>query len=238
MRKKKRNNHYVLPIALFIGTLAVWIVVRFISDPHHRYLIWGIDISSHTGNIDWIKVKEQNVDFVIIKASEGATLKDKSFRDNVKRAQEAGIPVGAYHFFNFNRKGTTQAHNFLNAIDGLKFDLPPVVDVEEWGNVVRRPRKQIITDLIDFVKLVENTTGQKILIYTNKDTFKWYISDSFPDNDIWICSFDHTPDIDKSWTFWQYHHEGRLKGVQGKVDFNVFYGNTIEWKQYLNSKKR
>jgi len=113
-----------------------------------------------------------------------------------------------------------------------------VVDVEEWGNVVRRPRKQIIADLIDFVKLVENTTGQKILIYTNKDTFKWYISDAFPENDIWICSFDHTPNIDKPWTFWQSPPRRSPERGSGKVDFNVFYGNTIEWKQYLNSKKR
>ncbi|HOK61752.1 glycoside hydrolase family 25 protein [Tenuifilum sp.] len=238
MKKKKRNNQYILPVALFIGALAVWIIVRFISDPHHRYLIWGIDVSAHTGKIDWEKVKDHKVDFAFIKASEGATLKDKSFRNNVTRAREAGIPVGAYHFFNFNRRGIAQAQNFLRAIDGVELDLPPVVDVEEWGNVVRRPRKQIIADLVDFVELVEKTTGQKVLIYTNKDTFKWYISETFPDHDIWICSFDHTPEIEKSWTFWQYHHEGRLKGVQGKVDFNVFYGNTIEWKNYLNNKKR
>lgn len=238
MKRKKRNIHYILPITLFVSALVVFLIVRFISDPHHRYLIWGIDVSAHTGEIDWERVKEQNVDFAFVKASEGATHKDKSFRNNVQRAKEAGIPVGAYHFFNFNRNGKAQARNFLSSINGMEFDLPPVVDVEEWGNVVRRPRKQIIGDLVDFVQAVEQATGQKVLIYTNKDTYRWYISETFPENDVWICSFDHTPEIEKPWTFWQYHHEGRLKGVQGKVDFNVFYGSSIDWKNYLNDKKR
>lgn len=238
MAKKKKSSSILLPVVLFAGALSIWLVVRFVSDPHHRYLIWGIDISAHTGQINWEVVKEHNIDFIYVKASEGATRKDKRFQENAKGARNAGIPVGAYHFFNFNRDGHRQADNFLSTIKDFEFDLPPVVDVEEWGNVVRRPKKQIVDDLVEFVKMVERETGKKVLIYTNKDTYKHYIKDNFPDHDIWICSFDHTPKIDKRWTFWQYHHHGRLKGIQGKVDFNVFYGNTLEWKDYLQRKQR
>ncbi|QKG78814.1 glycoside hydrolase family 25 protein [Tenuifilum thalassicum] len=240
-RRKKRKvskNKYYLAAALISLLVIIILVVRFLTDPYHRYLIWGIDVSAHTGTIDWEKVKEQRVNFAFIKATEGATLRDETFRKNIAQAQNVGIPVGAYHFFNFNRSGKLQAQNYLSAIAGLNLELPPVIDVEEWGNVIRRPKKEIIKDIRAFIRLVEEKTKTKVLIYTNKDTYKWYIKDEFLENDIWICSFDHTPKIEKPWTFWQYHHEGRLDGVEGKVDYNVFYGNSIEWKHYLINKKR
>ena len=71
---------------------------------------------------------------------------------------------------------------------------------DKWWNCVGGYFKYVSANLIE---LVEKTTGQTVLIYTNKDTFKWYISETFPEHDIWICSFDHTPEIEKSWTFWQ-----------------------------------
>ncbi len=237
-RKQKRINRIGISILLFAAAAMVWLAVRYISDPHHRYLIWGIDVSAHTGDIKWNKMSAHGIDFVFIKASEGETRKDKNFRANVKGANQTGIPAGAYHFFNFNRNGARQAANFLSAISKAKLTLPPVVDVEEWGNVVRRKRKYIISDLKTFIRIVEQSTRQKVLIYTNKDTYKLYVKDNFPEHNIWICSFDHNPEIDRPWTFWQYHHEGRLNGIQGKVDYNVFYGSKLEWKQYLKELKR
>mgnify|MGYP000961848932 FL=1 len=147
MAKKKSNKSWVLPVVLFLTALGVWLLVRFLSAPDHRYIIRGIDVSAHTGKIDWERVKDQNVSFVFVKASEGATLPDKSFQKNFDGAKKAGIPVSAYHFFNFNRDGVRQADNFLRRVNLKEFDLPPVVDVEEWGNVIRRPRKEIVADL-------------------------------------------------------------------------------------------
>ncbi|MCB8963837.1 MAG: glycoside hydrolase family 25 [Bacteroidales bacterium] len=233
MAKKKNKNNWVLPLALFLTAFCVWLLVWFLSAPDHRYLIRGIDVSAHTGKIDWEKVKNQNVSFAFVKASEGATLPDKAFKKNFEGAKKVGIPVSAYHFFNFNRDGDRQANNFLRRIKLHELDLPPVVDVEEWGNKIRRPRKAIIADLKAFVAIVERAAGRKVIIYTNEDTYKFYIKDHFPANDIWICSFDHKPEIGRPWTFWQYSHTGKLKGVHGKVDFNVFHGNTLEWQRYL-----
>lgn len=233
MAKKQDHKRWIVPTVLFLTAVSVWLLVRFLSAPDHRYIIRGIDVSAHTGKIDWDRVKNQNVSFVFVKASEGATLPDKNFQKNFDGAKKVGIPVSAYHFFNFNRDGVRQADNFLRRVNLKKFDLPPVVDVEEWGNRIRRPRKEIIADLKEFVAIVERRAGKKLLIYTNEDTYKFYIKENFPDNDIWICSFDHKPDIGRPWTFWQYSHTGKLLGVHGKVDFNVFHGTSLEWKQYL-----
>lgn len=232
----QKHKSWLIPITLFLSAFSVWLLVRFLSAPDHRYVIRGIDISAHTGNINWEKVKNQRVSFVFVKASEGATLTDKSYCKNFVGAKQAAIPVSAYHFFNFNRDGYRQASNFLRMVKLEELDLPPVIDVEEWGNRIRRPRKEIILDLREFINTVEKKAGRKMIIYTNEDTYKFYIKDNFPDNDIWICSFNQKPEIDVKWTFWQYSHDGKLKGVPGRVDFNVFHGSSLEWNQYLNKR--
>ncbi|HNV53340.1 MAG TPA: hypothetical protein PKM28_10645, partial [Tenuifilaceae bacterium] len=63
MAKKKNNKSWVLPVTLFLTALGVWLLVRFLSSPDHRYIIRGIDVSAHTGKIDWERVKNQNVSF-------------------------------------------------------------------------------------------------------------------------------------------------------------------------------
>ena len=54
--KKKKNMNWVLPIALFLTALGVWLLVRFLSAPDHRYIIRGISVSAYPGKIDWEKV--------------------------------------------------------------------------------------------------------------------------------------------------------------------------------------
>ncbi|MGD9978718.1 MAG: glycoside hydrolase family 25 protein [Bacteroidales bacterium] len=233
MVKNRNSKRWLAPAAIFFSAFVIWGLVRFLAEPDHRYIVRGIDVSAHTGEINWQIVKGQRVSFVFVKASEGATLSDKNYRKNFYGAKSVGIPVSAYHFFNFNRDGERQAYNYLCVVSLADMDLPPVVDVEEWGNRVRRSRREIISDLKEFIAIVERNAGKKLIIYTNEDTYRIYIKDNFPQNDIWICSFNHKPDIDGQWTFWQYSHTGHLKGVDGKVDFNVFGGTSLEWKNYL-----
>ena len=61
----------------------------------------GIDISSWSGDIDWKKLKESGIEFVMIREGYGASdprQVDKRFHKNIKAAQENGIPCGVYHY--------------------------------------------------------------------------------------------------------------------------------------------
>ncbi len=69
--------------------------------------IVGIDVSKHTGIINWDIIKRQGVDFAYIKSTEGADYLDPRYLYNIKEAKDAGVLVGAYHFFGF----TAQAKN-------------------------------------------------------------------------------------------------------------------------------
>ena len=59
----------------------------------------GVDISSYQADVDMEKLKEQNIAFVYVKATEGSSHRDKKFEINWENAEKAGLPSGAYHFF-------------------------------------------------------------------------------------------------------------------------------------------
>jgi lysozyme len=203
----------------------------------HKYPVTGIDISGHTGKIDFIKISQQKIDFVYIKATEGKTFVDRNFEQNYLNSRLSIVPVGFYHFFRFNRDGKDQAENFLNSIRGKKTLLPLVVDVEEWGNVTIKSRKKVISELQTFIRLIELRTGKRLMIYANESSYEKYIMDNFEKNELWICSFNIIPNIDKKWTFWQHSHQGKYEGAIGMVDINTFNGSKEEWAKYLKGLK-
>lgn len=53
------------------------------------YPVRGIDISAHNGEVDFGRVADSGMEFVIMKATEGATFKDSRFGANYRAAREA-----------------------------------------------------------------------------------------------------------------------------------------------------
>ncbi|MFD2514186.1 glycoside hydrolase family 25 protein [Pontibacter locisalis] len=238
----KKVYKWILLCCLLGVCAAVVIVYLFIMKTagveidKTMYPVTGIDVSNHTGKIDFAQVKEQGVDFVIIKATEGANFKDESFERNYSNAQNADIPVGAYHFFRFNRSGKEQAKNFLKHIKGKRFELPLVLDVEEWGNSGSSKREEVVAELQNFIDEVESQVKKKVMIYTNESGYRTYIKGNFDTKSIWICSFSKSPNIDAKWTLWQHSHIGKLKGAEGWIDLNTFNGSRAEWNNYLSAE--
>ena len=74
------------------------------------------------------------MDFAFLKATEGSSLQDVRFAQNWANAQAAGVRVGAYHFFSYDSPGETQADNFISAVPVTPGALPPVVDIEFYGD--------------------------------------------------------------------------------------------------------
>ena len=223
---------FILIIGLIIAYRILFIPFGINIDKN-KYPITGIDISEHTGKIDFDLILKQNIDFIYLKATEGATYLDPKFNTNYSNAFKTKIPLGFYHFFRFNKDGGIQANNFLNNIKGKKTSLPLVIDVEEWGNTSSKPKAEVITHISKFIKIVESKTGSKVMIYSNESSYKKYIKNYFDSNDIWICSFSKKPNIDKNWTIWQHSHKGKFNGANGWVDINTFNGNREEWNKYL-----
>lgn len=231
---------------LFLGLIIAFLTLyhpREIKEPDGieidktRFPVTGIDVSKHTGKIDFKQIKEQfadTLDFIYLKATEGIDLVDKNLETNYLNARQTDIPVGTYHFFKFNSSGRIQAQNYLQVIQNKSLDLPHVLDVEEWNNAFTSQPKIVITEIRAFIEEVEAKRNEKVMIYTNESSYQRYIRGNFDSHKIWICSFNEQPKIDPDWTLWQHSHKGRIKGAEGWVDINTFNGTREQWKQFLN----
>ncbi len=201
-----------------------------------RYEVRGIDISAHNGEIDFGSVREAGYDFVIAKASEGATFRDRRFIDNLRLAREAGLRVGAYHFFRFDTSGYMQALNFAAAVEGRRLDIPLVIDLEEWTNPTFQATPLVTTRLVEMIDCLE-ARGYRVMLYTNKNGYNRFLRTLPRSYPLWICSLGDEPETE-GWTLWQATHSGRVPGSDHPVDINVFSGNMRQWEAFLSGERQ
>jgi lysozyme len=213
-----------LILSSFIAAAGFWYFKAFSPD-RQIYPVRGIDVSNHQKTIDWRRVAADDVAFAIIKATEGGDWVDKSFARNIAAAKEAGLAVGAYHFFTFCRPGADQASNFIATVPSDRLLLPPVVDVEFHGNCPQRPTpEQLRAELTAFLDPVEAHFGKPAVIYLTDDAADRYGS-VLPDRPLWVRSLALHPGHE-DWLYWQYHDMGRVDGIEGDVDLNVLQGGS------------
>lgn len=236
------SAHDILASLGFIVVLAVLVLAgKWAWDTYRhpsanvdfdRYPVRGIDISGHNGEIDFDKVAASGIDFVWMKASEGETVRDSRFEANYDAATAAGLRVGAYHYFRFDCDGVMQAMNLCQALDDRVPSLGVAIDVEEESNASGVDNEVILDNLekmIDYLQM----RGYPIVLYSNKEGFIDYFHDRFSQYPIWICSFsDFSPSDDIAWTFWQYSHAGKVEGISGAVDLDVFSGSREAFSRF------
>ncbi|MDW7694268.1 GH25 family lysozyme [Flammeovirgaceae bacterium SG7u.111] len=203
-----------------------------ISIDKEIYPVTGLDLSHHSGKVDFAKLKNDNIDFVYLKASEGADLKDKNLEKNYQSAHSNSVRIGFYHFFKFNTSPIKQAQFYLSVIEGKTYEMPLVIDVEDWGNNALKSQKQIRRAIEKFINYVEKQTGCKMIIYTNLLGFNSYIK-GVSKNKIWLCSFRKDEKLSGKWLFWQHSHKGKLAYVEGWADINTFNGSREEFEVFL-----
>lgn len=194
------------------------------------FSVRGIDISAHNGAIDFDAVKADGISFVYIKATEGADFKDPAFVDNYRKARNAGLKIGAYHFFRFNTPGHSQAINLLHSVASRRLDMPLVIDLEEWTNDKNMHTDSIAGNLIEMITHLTDA-GVPVMIYTNKDGYDRFVFRRLSHIPLWLCSFTDIP-ASAPWTMWQHSHSGVVHGVRGHVDTNVFHADSAAFSSW------
>ncbi|MDE6452581.1 MAG: hypothetical protein K2L27_00085 [Muribaculaceae bacterium] len=203
------------------------------ADPDRaRYPMRGIDISAHNGLVDFRRVAADSVAFVFLKASEGDSFRDATFDDNYFRARQAGLAVGAYHFFRFDCEGWRQGDNMLRALAGKPVDLPLAIDIEEAHNAAAVPTGEIVVQLHGMIDYLRGQ-GYDVVLYTNKSGHHRFVRGRFSDMPLWISSFTNPPISRADWLFWQHSHSGRVRGVAGHVDLNTFCGDSAAFRELV-----
>jgi lysozyme len=192
------------------------------------YAIHGIDVSRYQASIDWQCVAEQEVHFVFMKATEGGDYYDPEFPTNWLGSERVGLRRGAYHFFRPLTSARQQADHFIATVHLKAGDLPPVLDVEVTDGLAA---PQLVQEVRNWLHFIEDYYGVKPILYTNLKFYNKYLAGQFPDYPLWLARYHHrspqTAD-GQNWHFWQYGDRGRLPGIAGYVDFNVFHGSWAE----------
>ena len=198
--------------------------------------IHGIDISHYQGKIDWEQLKNAMIKgcpvrFVIIKSTEGSSRVDENFRENFNQARDFGFIRGVYHFWSNKSTAREQAYYFLDQVHLTDGDLPPVLDIEH--KPADKSVEDFQRDVLTWLHIVEDKYHVKPIIYTYYKFKEQYLSAPvFEDYPYWIAHYY----VDKvqykgKWKFWQHTDVGKLPGIKGYVDFNIYNGSYYELKQ-------
>lgn len=204
---------------------------------HDEWEVFGVDVSSYQGEVDWPVLAEQGVDFAFIKATEGSLLQDRRFAANWAGAAAAGVRAGAYHFLSYDSPGETQADNFIAAVPVTEGALPPVVDIEFYGEYLDTPpEKERVRAILDpLLERLEAHYGVKPILYvTYRSYYRYIAGGGYGDYPIW-CSSPTVFPLVPGWDFWQYSHSAELEGYYGtqrRIDLNIFRGSRAEFERF------
>lgn len=201
-----------------------------------RFPIRGIDVSHFQQDIDWQALRNEEIRFVFIKATEGGDYRDPAFLENWNRSKQAGFTRGAYHFFTFCRAGKEQARNFIETVPVEAEALPPVIDLEFGGNCSARPEREIlIKELDDFIIEIRRVYRRQPILYVEHESYEAYVKGEFERLHIWIQDRFFYPELSdgRKWTFWQYSSRGRLQGINTYIDLNVFNGTEDDFDRMI-----
>ena len=248
LRRNPRTAWWLGGIAM-IG-IYIWLFYSFFVSPTgfrwralygdanypEGYEIHGIDISHYQGDIDWDDLSNAMIEgcplrFVMIKSTEGSTRLDSKFKENFRQAREYGYIRGAYHFWSNKSSARDQAYHFLNKVRLEDGDLPPVLDVEHKPK--DRSVEDFQRDVLTWLHIVEDKYHVKPIIYTYyKFKDKYLSAPVFNDYPYWIANYY----VDKveykgPWKFWQHTDAGKLPGIKGYVDFNIYNGSFYDMKK-------
>ncbi len=192
------------------------------------YNVRGIDVSHYQEHINWFALEQAKLNnfpirFVIIKASEGGDMRDHRFQDNFENARRHGFVRGAYHFFNPQSDPVSQAQHYFRHVQLLPGDMPPILDVETRGN---KPLEEFQNDVLCWLEYAHKQTGVLPILYTGARFRYDYLRDPrFDKYPFWVAHYNMRRLRYKGeWVMWQYTDRGRIDGVEGDVDLNLFNG--------------
>lgn len=201
----------------------------------------GIDVSNHqhsTGTgVDWSRVAADGQRYAFIKATEGTAYVNEHFLTDVHAAHAAGLVVGTYHYARPSRDARTQAAHYATALAALpQNSLPPVLDIEVDEGLGERELQRWVRD---FLTEIEALTGRQPMVYTYRYFWAEHLGNTteFSNYPLWLAAYQNDPPAPVGgWShlsFWQRSDAGRVAGVSGPVDLNLFNGTEPELHQFV-----
>ncbi len=222
--------------------------------------IYGIDLSRHQHEknnkvyaIHWDKLRitdlgtlstktikgkvDYPVDFAYVKSTEGCTVLNAYYEADYAAARAYGIRTGTYHFFSTTSAGAAQAEYFLKCSKFSKGDLPPVLDVEPTdGQIAAMGGPEVMFRHIRaWMSRVQTHTGRRPILYISQmfaNTYMPLAPDLGDNYHVWIARYgEYKPNFKLA--YWQLSPDGKVRGIHGDVDINVFNGYRNQYEEFL-----
>ena len=196
--------------------------------------IKGIDVSHYQKDIDWVKVKNDGIEFAFISVGyrgyeSGKLNLDPKFYDNITGALAAGLDVGVYIFSQaINTKEAIDEANFvLKHIKGFDISFPLVYDLEdihkEKHRIMYMSKEERTNVALAFCGRILQE-GYIPMVYTNLYWANDYYDLSLILNyDIWFAQYSDIPEFVYDYDIWQYSEDGRVDGISTPVDLNIYF---------------
>lgn len=201
----------------------------------------GIDVSKWQSDIDWEGLKDEGIDFAIIRlgyrstSASGAIYIDNYYKQNIQGANDADVPAGVYFYSQATTKSEAiaEAKYCIDNLKGYNLQLPIVMDFEyAWANgghsgrlydahLTRDEATEVILAFLDTVK----AAGYEGMLYANKSTLNdsmhaEKIENKYP---VWLAHYTTDTDYEGEYLIWQYSDTGTLKSIDGSVDCNFMF---------------
>lgn len=185
----------------------------------------GIDISEFQGEIDFEEVRRSGIEAVYIRVGAGEYT-DEYFAENYERAKAAGLKIGFYHYVTARSvdEGRRQARFFASLAAGREPDMRLAMDFEYFGSLSVSQINAISEAYLDELTAL---TRRKAVIYSDlsnaRNIFSRALAEKYP---LWAAQYGaDEPSANGKWREWvgfQYTDEGRVGGIYGNVDRNIF----------------
>ena len=191
----------------------------------------GIDVSRHQGYIDWQQVKNAGIDFAIIRCGYGrntTSQDDVRWEYNVSSCESLGIPYGVYLYSHADTSSEIdgEVQHVLRLLKGHKPTLPVYIDIEEnkqfalGGAVLSEFAKRFCSQI--------KSAGYKSGLYTSTSHWNAYFGTfaALPSYYHWVAQYNTSCTYSGRYETWQYSNTGRVSGISGNVDRDIWYGRT------------
>lgn len=192
----------------------------------------GVDVSAFQGNIDWVKVKQSGIRFAMLRVGyrgyeSGKLVEDEYIRKNLEKTEEAGMPIGVYFFSQaLTIKEVDEEINFMLEILGdRQLQMPVVLDWEIPTEDARTAKMdaRTLTALQEYFCKTMTEKGYTPMIYFNwhQGNTLLYLNEleSYP---FWLALYQDRMTYPYHVEMWQYTASGKVPGIRGDVDINVY----------------
>nr|DAG61661.1 MAG TPA: hypothetical protein [Caudoviricetes sp.] len=202
----------------------------------------GIDVSSNQGKPDWAKVAKSGIKFAILRVHQRIGI-DNSFEYNYKGCKSNGILIGGYKYSYAltPAQAIDEAEDVIAALNGRGLDFPVFYDLE-WSNQRKLGKQAIENIAVAFLTRMKKA-GYKVGVYCNYDWYKNCLSNALKQYECWIANYPKK-ELDNGTlqerlrvpvgVGWQYSEHGKVSGISGNVDMDVFYKNYKEEVSVMN----